>query len=223
MKTSKLYLYLFLMLLPSTLSAQVASKDSLSNGYLFKDFTDGFVMTKDGNRTAAKLNYYCIQGLMLFKNAEDVVMEFAVPGDVEAVTINDRYFVNSNKNAFYEVIEVGKTCFYIQWMGKIISEGKGGGTGYGYSATSATTSLYGQLRPGGSKLKNDEKFITKTECNYFVKIKNTYKSINNLSMLKKAFKGHEQEIDNFAIEQNIDFNQPSHIAKIIEFCSKFNL
>lgn len=222
MKTSKLYLYLFLMLFPSMLSAQVASKDSLSNGYLFKDFTDGVVLTKDGNRTAAQLNYYCIQELMLFKDAAGVVMEFATPDDVEAATIGDRLFVNSRKKAFYEVIEVGKTCYYIQWIGKIISEGKGGGTGYGYSATTATTSLYGQLRPGASRLKNDEKFTTKTECNYFLKIKNSYKKINSLSMLKKVYKGHEEEIDQFANEQKIDFNESSNIAKMIEFCSKFN-
>lgn len=221
MKTTKLYLFLFLMLLPTMLSAQVASKDSLSNGYLFTDFTDGFVMTKDGNRTAAQLNYYCIQGLMLFKNAEGVVMEFAVPEDVEAVTIGDRLFVNSNRKAYYEVIEVGKTSFYIEWIGKLISEGKGGGTGYGYSATTATTSLYGQLRPGGTKLKNDEKFTTKTECNYFLKIKNSYKKINNLAMLQKIYKGHEAEIEQFANEQKIDFSETSDIAKIIEFCSRF--
>jgi len=222
MKTSKLYLYLFLMMLPSILSAQVASKDSLSNGYLFSDFTDGFVLTKDGNRTPASLNYYCIQELMLFKDAKGIVMEFALPDDIEAVTIGDRLFVNSNKSAFYEVIEVGKTCFYIQWIGKIISEGKGSGTGYGYSATTATTNLSGQLRPGASKLKNDEKFITKTECNYFLKIKNSYKRINTLGMLKKVYKGHEVEIDTFANEQKIDFSQSSQIAKIIQFCSKFN-
>jgi len=41
-------------------------------------------------------------------------------------------------------------------------------------------------------------------------------------MLKKVYKGHEEEIDTFANEQKIDFSQSSQITKIVQFCSKFN-
>lgn len=217
MKAIHLSFLLSLFLLPSSLIAQEAE----SNGYIFPDFTDGFVFNKDGGRITAKLNYYTIEQKMLFKDAEGKLMEFGVPESVEAVSINDRYFVNSGNGPFYEQIAVGETHYYVQWSAKVLSSGKGVGYG-GYSSTTAVTNISGIGSSGDyTPLKPDEKVMTLTSSSYYLKVKNNYSKINSLKTLVKLFKKHQSEIEGFVNDQKIDFTKASDIAKVAEFCYPF--
>jgi len=217
MKAICLSFLMTLLLLPTCLFAQEAE----SNGYLFPDFTNGFVLNKDGSRINAKLNYYTIEQKMLFKDAEGKIMEFGVPESVEAVNINDRFFVNSGNGPFYEQIAVGDTYYYIQWSAKILSSGKGVGYG-GYSNTTAVTNISGIGSSGDfTPLNADEKVMTFTECSYYLKIKNNFKKINSLKILVKLFKKQQVEIEKFVTVEKIDFTKASDIAKIAQFCYPF--
>jgi len=217
MKAIHLSFLLSIFLLPTILFAQEAE----SNGYIFPDFTDGIVFNKDGSRISAKLNYYTIEQKMLFKDAEGKIMEFGVPESVEAVNIKDRFFVNSGNGPFYEQIAVGETEYYVQWSAKILSSGKGVGYG-GYSNTTAVTNLSGIGNAGDfTPLNADEKVMTLTECNYYLKIKNSFKKINSLKILVKLFKKQQAEIESFVSVQKIDFTKASDIAKVAVFCYPF--
>lgn len=217
MKTIQFRFLLILFLFPTYLFAQEAE----SNGYIFPDFADGFVFNKDGSRITAKLNYYTIEQKMLFKDAEGKIMEFGIPESVEAVSINDRYFVNSGMGPFYERIAAGETNYYIQWSAKILSSGKGVGYG-GYSSTTAVTNISGIGSAGDFKpLSADEKVMTLTECTFYLKIKNIYKRVNSLKALVKLFKKQQVEIENFVTDQKIDFTKASDIAKVAVFCHAF--
>ena len=108
-------------------------------------------------------------------------MEFEYPADVLQVTIDDRFFVNSQKGPFYEQIPAGNDFYYIQRQARLISEGKGAGYG-GSSSTSAITNI-GKVKGAGGNyvtLKLDEKFAVKMDSSYYLKIKNKFKRFSSV-------------------------------------------
>lgn len=218
MKKRQTYLYLLLLLFPTVLFAQ----DTLSNGYIFPEFSDGFVLGNDGSRIAAKLNYSCIDEKMLYMD-NDKIMEFGVPESVSIVTIGERCFVNSGTGPFYEEIAAGESFLYVQRMAKVIQIGKDSGYG-GFSGTTAITNVSRVGTTGGSlsPLKSSEKIETKTDNSFYLKIKNKFKKINNLKMVQKLYKGQETKIEAFVNEQKIDFSKISDMTKLVEFIGKLN-
>jgi len=195
------------------------AQEEVGNGLLLPQFENGFVIFKNGTRTAASLNYNMLQQEMIFLNADSTVLALANPSEVLVVIIGDRRFLPaSSKGDFYEEIEAGKGSFFMQRTATMISAGKAAGYG-GYSQTSSITSYDSFQSTGGTyqKLKPDEKFRLKIEVIYYLKSGNSSKRFFSAKTLGKLFKGHEAEIEAFAKDKSIDFSKTDDIARIVEY------
>ena len=89
----------------------------------------------------------------------------------------------------------------------------------GYSQSSSVTTYESwQDNVGNSvKLKQDEKFMLKIDCAYYLKSGNSYKRFSTAKALGKLFKGYESEIEKFANEQSINFSKLEDVAQIVEY------
>lgn len=196
------------------------AQENLNNGLLFGIFTQGTVVYKDMSQISALLNYNSVEEEMLFRTADDDILALDKPSSVSAIVIGNRRFEYAKGDAFFEEVPAGKdTYYYIQWKSKLISQGKGSAYG-GRSGTAAITNI-GNLQGRGAEYARfnlDEKFETKTEKFYYLKINNKFKAFNSAKSLGKLFKGHEAEIEGFAKQNNISFNNNPDIAKIVEYC-----
>jgi hypothetical protein len=210
------------ILILSALYCSVAAiaQENLNNGLLFGKFMSGTVIYKNMTQVSALLNYNSVEEEMLFKTPDNSIMALDNPSSVAAIVIGNRRFVYAQKDAFYEEISAGKdNSFYILWKSKLISQGKGSAYG-GRSGASAITNIGSHQGRGAdySRLNLDEKFETKTEQYFYLKINDKYKLFNSAKSLGKLFKGHEAEIEEFAKQQNTDFKKTSDIAEITEYC-----
>lgn len=217
MKTFKLGIYLTLLCCSFSLFAQ---EEIYGSRLVLPMFEQGTVIFKNGSRSSALLNYDMVMQEMLFLDADSTVLVIANPSEVLAVIIGGRRFVpTSSKSVFYEEIQAGAACFYVQQRAVILSEGKASGYG-GYSQTASVTS-YGVFQDQSmgqiAKLKSDEKFKLKKETLYYLQSGKNYKIFSSAKSLGKLFKGQESKIEAFAKEQSISFSNMDDIARIVEY------
>ena len=214
----KSYLLFFMIVF----SFSRVSGEELANGMLFPRFEEGTVIYKDGRTVKASLNYNTVEEEMLFKNPDGSILALDDPGKVSAISIGNRFFEYASRDAFYERIPVDSVFLYVQWKSTLISEGKGSGYG-GRSQAAAVTNIGTLSNQTGNytRFNLDEEFKVKSECSYYLKLKNKWKRFNSAKTLGKLFKGHGEEIERFASEENIDFKNPEDVKRIIAFCSPF--
>lgn len=200
-------------------SAFLSAQEAESNGYLFPEYIQGTVLFDNGSAASAKLNYNCMDQRMFFMESDSVVLAFAEPAKILLVTIAERRFINGKNGAFFEQVPAGDGFFYIRWSSRIVSTKKASAYG-SYSSTTAITNLGGFVSGGRYiDLKSNEKISSRITANFFLKIKNSYKSIDSVKALTKLYKGYESDIERFVTEQHIDFNQASDIARVVEYCN----
>jgi len=215
MKTMQLFFCIYFLCCFNSLFAQ----EELGNGMLIPQFENGAVVFKNGTRSVALLNYDMMNQQMLFLNTDSTVLTIANPDEVLVVIIGKRRFLPaSSKGDFYEEIQAGKGSFFVQQKATMLSEGKAAGYG-GYSQTSAITSLSSIHTNTGNnmKLNPDEKFRMNIERIYYLKSGNSYKKFYSAKTLGALFKGHGQEIEEFASKQSVDFSKTDDIAQIVEY------
>lgn len=211
----KIYLLLVLFISVVSISAQNANSKML-----FDDFTRGVVNQREGGLVEAMLNYDTDEGQMIFKNSEGTVLSLANPDNVIFIVIDKRVFVPVQNGIFYEQINVGdNNSYFIQWKKKIVSEGKA--TAYGGHSSVAAVNDVSTIHGTGGQVRNlttSEKAEYKNEVNFYIKPKNSYKKFYSAASLAKNFKGHEAEIQNFAKQENIDFEKMEDISRMVAFC-----
>lgn len=211
---------LFVLLL--VLIFPLFGQSELKNGLLFPVFQMGTITYIDGHTVNAELNYNTLEEEMLFVNVDKSVMAISNPSKIKYITIAGRNFEYVKKDAFYERVDQNSSySFYIQWKSKLISEGKG--VAYGGRSQTSSTATVGSLhnRFGyQSGLELDEKFKTKANFKYYLKIRNKLKRFNSAKSLAKLFNDHKTVIEQYAIDQKIDFGKKEDVKRIVAFCNQ---
>ena len=218
MKTIRLCLFMYFFCCFSFLFAQ--EDLDLGNGMLFPQFESGTVVLKNRMQSSVLINYNLLQQEMLFQDTDSVIQTFADALDVLVVIVGKRrFFPISSGGMFYEEIQAGKGSFFIQHKANMLSEGKASAYG-GYSQTSSITS-YSSLSSSSTgtvyKLNIDEKFRIKKDNFYYLQIGKSYKRFNSAKSLGKLFKGKGLQIEEFAKEQSVNFNNIDDITRIVEY------
>ncbi|WP_029906067.1 hypothetical protein [Prevotella sp. 10(H)] len=212
----KLTILALCLVLPVVLSAQI----SATKAYLFDEFTKGKVVYKAGASSEALFNYNSVNEKILFLS-DTTVMELVKPDIVAYVSIGDRIFEHIKGNTFYEKVKAGDTDLYIQWRSTVVSKGKQGAYG-GTQNTSGVqhiSHLTTDLQTHKIKIKED--FEVKPQNAYYINIKNKFKRFGSVNALASLFKGHEEQIKQYAKDENINFDDPQNVAKIVAYCGQF--
>jgi len=216
MKTIRLFFFAYFLCSFNSLFAQ----EELGNGMLFPQFENGTVVLKNRTQSSVLINYNMLQQEMLFQDKDSIIQTFSDALEVLVVIVEKRrFFPVSSRGIFYEEIPAGKGSFFVQYKANMLSEGKASAYG-GYSQTSSITS-YATISSNTSgavyKLNPDEKFRLKKENSYYLQSGKSYKRFNSAKSLGKLFKGKGPQIEGFAKEQSIDFDNIDDIARIVEY------
>jgi len=193
------------------------------NNYVFTDFQNGAVYFKNKKIIGGILNYESVNKKMVFKQNGEI-LELATPENVDSVSISGRTFVSYSKGEFFEKVAIEKGYLYIQYNSKKFVSAKQVGFG-GYSELSNSKSISASSLDGGQTVSNDytqmtsaDQFRTNTIIFYWIKRKNDFLNVSSQSQLIKAFPAKKQKIQEFVIENKINFESIDDIKKIINLC-----
>ena len=197
---------------------QPGQNNAAQNDFMmFNKFTSGEVYFDNGETIKAPLNYNTLNEEMMFIQAGDT-LSLTNTHEIEKIVINNQSFVPSSKLAFYEKIEGKQSAIYIKHLSRLVAKGKPAAYG-GYSETTSTTgySNYSNSTTGENRqLKVDENIRYKNYQFCFVKINGHYKNISNRKLLTKCFKSQKKEIEEYLIQNDIDFDIPGAVLKLAD-------
>ena len=227
--------YIFLvLLLPVWVAAQnrqvveVATGENLSERvstqfqFLFPEFTNGDVFYK-GHKGSGKLNYNMLIGEMQFME-NNQVKALSNVRDVIVLNIDNRRFYPFNDKEFTEeLMTTGKYHLRVRRKGNVAQHSKKGAYGMD-SSTSAITS-YSSISSDNRQydLAVAEKvLITLNNFYYLVGPNGKHTLIKNVKTFTKQFPAHRAQIEEFAKEQRIRFDNETDLKTLLEFCSKIS-
>lgn len=217
----KLTLSLIVIILFLQAFAQSGNDNTIiTNHYIFKDFMPGVILKKSGGKATTPLNYNTITEEMVFtKDTEKMALTNLA--DIDTVYIADKVFVPV-KNCFYEKATNTPVALYIQYQTKALPLGNNVGFGMTSESSSdaslsrvvGSTQVYNLLLPDGYKLVQ--------HTNYWLYKDGGFVQVNNLKKVQSIFSTKVAAIKDFVTANNIKFNNPADVAKLIIFCNQPN-
>jgi len=210
---------LFFITLFSFLSCMTIFSQEKYPGFLFDNFEDGKAIYKKNDRvTYNNLNYDTMTEKMLFMLSDGAILELYHPELFSYIEIGNHIFEYISNGMFYEKINIGDHYFYIRWKTRGISEGKD--AAYGTKSSTGSIQNVSQIVSSGNiyQLRSTENFRLEADNSYYLKIKNKFKRFGSFKSLAKLFKEHENQINIFVNEKQLDFNDIEDIRKAVAYC-----
>lgn len=185
-----------------------------SNGYYFKDFTNGQVLLKNRQFARGKFNYAFVNHQMHFLNGNtDMIVENLQ--DIDTIIIDKTRFIPHN-GRFMEVMKEGKAVLLIEKEVKTRERGKVGAMGVATHGSVQSIDVNARFqRVNGDN--NTDLTIYKDEIVniYYILIKRDWKSFRNQATFLKLFPKKQQERMKEVIKaENIDFDKPEDVLKL---------
>lgn len=185
-----------------------------SNGYYFKDFTNGQVLLKNRQFARGKFNYDFVNHQMHFLNGNtDMIVENLQ--DIDTIIIDKTRFI-PHDGRFMEVMKEGKAVLLIEKEVKTRERGKVGAMGVATHGSVQSIDVNARFqRVNGDN--NTDLTIYKDEIVniYYILIKRDWKSFRNQATFLKLFPKKQQERMKEVIKaENIDFDKPEDVLKL---------
>ena len=227
--------YLFLiMLLPGWVFAQnrqvieAASGDDLSGKvsttmqYLFPEFTPGEVYFVNAPKGNGMLNYNMLVGEMQFKENGEV-LGLADVKNVAVVNINNRRFYPFNNQGEFteELLSTDKAQLRIRRKGNVAPYAKKGA--YGTSSSTSSITSYSSVNSGDRQYNlsvTSDVLISLRNFYYLVGANGKYIQVTNVKAFTKLFPAHRAQIEAFAKERKIRFNNEAELITMLIYCSE---
>ncbi|WP_029906065.1 hypothetical protein [Prevotella sp. 10(H)] len=219
MSVKQKLLFLLLLLI---VSISYSLGQTIDKECLFDQFQKGKVMFTDGKTAERLFNYNMVAEKLLYLSEDSTVMELIHPETVVFLKVDDRTFEHIKNGVLYERVSAGKSSvFYIRWRKTMLSETRKGPYGTD-SPTGNISNISHIYSPSGNviKLKKDHDYTITPDNAYFLKVKKTFKRLSSVNDLAKFFKGHEKSIKKYAKDENIKFDHPQDIKRIIAYCEQ---
>jgi len=188
------------------------------NHYVFKDFTPAVIKKKSGQVSHTPLNYNTVTEEMVFtKDSEKMALTNLE--DIDTVYLGTRVFIPV-KNNFYEKATNTPVALYIQYKSKLLPPGNNIGLGVTTESSSdaslsrvvGSTQVYNLQLPAGYKLVQ--------HTTYWLYKDGHFVQVNNLKKVQGVFSAKAAAIKDFVTNNNIQFNNPADMAKLVIFCNQ---
>jgi len=187
--------------------------------FLFKDFIVGVVKKKSGERINTLLNYDTYTEEMVFAR-DTVKLSLMELETIDTVYLGGREFVPV-KNVFYVKATNTPVALFIQYKTTAFLTGKD--IGYGIKtqvgAIHITSQVWQSNQTYHLKLPDDYTFTP--HITYWVGKNGKFIQAGSLKKLLTAFPGKQDAIKEFVKANNIHFNNPAEMARLIEFCNRY--
>lgn len=186
-----------------------------SNGYYFKDFTNGQVLLKNKQFARGKFNYDFVNKQIHFLNGNtDMIVENLQ--DIDTVIIDKTRFI-PYEGRFVEVMKEGKTVMLIEKEVNTRERGKVGAMGVATHGSVQAIDVNARFQRVNGE-NNMDLTIYKDEIKniYYILVKRNWKSFRNQATFLKLFPKKQQEgIKEIIKETDVDFNNPKDVLNLI--------
>lgn len=191
------------------------SQKNKPSHYIFPEFQNGTVKMKSGVTHDAMLNYNTILQAMVISAPGSPMVLLADLGNVEAVHIQGRKFIPSDK-AFYEVISDAPIPHFIHYTCKVIPVGESIGYGGISQTTNTSVASVRELAPFYQVQLPDKYKITPLSTIVVVK-DGDYIELDQAKKVREFFPGKDAAIKTFLKENKISFTSAEDVKKLMLF------
>ena len=185
-----------------------------SNGYYFKDFTNGQVFLRNKQFARGKFNYDYRNKQMHFLNGNtDMIVENLQ--DIDTIIIDKTRFI-PYEGRFVEVMKEGKTALLIEKEVNTRERGKVGAMGMATHGSVQAIDVNARFQRVNGE-NNMDLTIYKDEIKniYYILIKRNWKSFRNQATFLKLFPKKQQESIKETIKKlDVDFDNPEDVLKL---------
>lgn len=205
-----------IFLLPIFLTFALFASAQESNGYYFKDFTNGQVLLKNKQFARGKFNYDFANRQMHFLNGNtDMIVDNLQ--DIDTIIIDKTRFVPYD-GRFMEVMKGEKSVILIEKEVNTSERGKVGAMGVATHGSVQSIDVNARFQRVNGE-NNMDMTIYKDEVKniYYIFIKREWKSFRNQATFLKLFpKKKQKSIKEIIKEQDVDFDKPEDVLKLWE-------
>ena len=185
-----------------------------SNGYYFKDFTNGQVLLKNKQFARGKFNYDFRNKQIHFLNGNtDMIVENLQ--DIDTIIIDKTRFI-PYEGRFVEVMKEGKTALLIEKEVNTRERGKVGAMGVATHGSVQAIDVNARFQRVNGE-NNMDLTIYKDEIKniYYILIKKNWKSFRNQATFLKLFPKKQQESIKETIKTlDVDFDKPEDVLEL---------
>ena len=185
-----------------------------SNGYYFKDFTNGQVLLKNKQFARGKFNYDFRNKQMHFLNGNtDMIVENLQ--DIDTIIIDKTRFI-PYEGRFVEVMKEGKTALLIEKEVNTRERGKVGAMGMATHGSVQAIDVNARFQRVNGE-NNMDLTIYKDEIKniYYILIKRNWKSFRNQATFLKLFPKKQQESIKETIKTlDVNFDKPEDVLEL---------
>ena len=185
-----------------------------SNGYYFKDFTNGQVLLKNKQFARGKFNYDFRNKQMHFLNGNtDMIVENLQ--DIDTIIIGKTRFI-PYEGRFIEVMKEGKTALLIEKEVNTRERGKVGAMGVATHGSVQAIDVNARFQRVNGE-NNMDLTIYKDEIKniYYILIKRNWKSFRNQATFLKLFPKKQQESIKETIKTlDVNFDKPEDVLEL---------
>lgn len=185
-----------------------------SNGYYFKDFTNGQVLLKNKQFARGKFNYDFRNKQIHFLNGNtDMIVENLQ--DIDTIIIDKTRFI-PYEGRFVEVMKEGKTALLIEKEVNTRERGKVGAMGVATHGSVQAIDVNARFQRVNGE-NNMDLTIYKDEIKniYYILIKKNWKSFRNQTTFLKLFPKKQQESIKETIKTlDVDFDKPEDVLEL---------
>ena len=187
-----------------------------SNGYYFKDFTNGQVFLKNKQFARGKFNYDFRNKQMHFLNGNtDMIVKNLQ--DIDTIIIDKTRFI-PYEGRFVEVMREGKAVILLEKEINTRERGKVGAMGVATHGSVQAIDVNARFQRVNGE-NNMDLTIYKDEIKniYYIFIKKDWKSFRNQATFLKLFPKKQQEsIKKMIKATDVDFANPEDVLKLLD-------
>lgn len=190
-----------------------------SNGYYFKDFTNGQVILKNKQFARGKFNYDFVNHQMHFLNGGvDMIVENLQ--DIDTIIIDKTSFIPF-EGRFVEVMRGPKASVLVEMNVNTREQGKVGAMGVATHGTVQAIDVNARFqRVNGENNMDINVYKDEIRYTYFLLVKGNWKSFHNQATFLKLFPKKKQETIKESIKSlKTDFDHPEEVIKL---CNELN-
>ena len=185
-----------------------------TNGYYFKEFTNGQVLLKNKQFARGKFNYDFVNHQMHFLNGNtDMIVENLQ--DIDTIIIDKTRFIPC-EGRFMEVMKGKNSVVLIEKEVNTREEGKVGAMGVATHGSVQAIDVNARFqRVNGENNTNLTIYKDEIKNIYFIYVKREWKSFRNQVTFLKLFPKKQQEgIKEIIKEADVDFTNPEDVLKL---------
>ncbi|MBR5541861.1 MAG: hypothetical protein IKU64_05830 [Bacteroides sp.] len=190
-----------------------------SNGYYFKDFTNGQVILKNKQFARGKFNYNFVNHQMHFLNGGvDMIVENLQ--DIDTIIIDKTRFIPF-EGRFVEVMKGKNASILVEMNVNTREQGKVGAMGVATHGTVQSIDVNARFqRVNGENNMDIKVYKDEIKYTYFMNVKGGWKSFHNQATFLKLFpKKRHDAVKEIIKSLDVDFDHPDEVTKL---CNEIN-